>query len=82
MPCTGTAPRACGEPCWPARSRRTSEGAVGAEAYAAALAELRADRPAWFATRRDGYFALPHSDVSAALVAKRWAWRCGCRWRC
>ena len=42
---------------------------VGAEAYAAALAEVRADRPAWFATRRDGYFALPHSGASAALVA-------------
>jgi non-heme chloroperoxidase len=43
-------------------------GAVGAEAYAAALAELRADRPAWFATRRDDYFALPHSGASAALA--------------
>lgn len=43
-------------------------GAVGAEAYDAALAELRADRPGWFATRRDGYFALPHSGVGAALV--------------
>jgi pimeloyl-ACP methyl ester carboxylesterase len=40
--------------------------AVGAEAYAAALAELQADRPAWFAIRRDGYFALPHSEASAA----------------
>lgn len=45
------------------------EGVVGAEAYAAALAELRADRPAWFATRRDGYFALPQFGVSDALVA-------------
>jgi non-heme chloroperoxidase len=45
------------------------EGVVGAEAYAAALAEVRADRPAWFATRRNGYFALPHSGVSDALVA-------------
>jgi non-heme chloroperoxidase len=44
------------------------EGAVGTGAYAAALAELRADRPAWFATRRDGYFALPHSGASTAMA--------------
>ena len=43
-------------------------GAVGEAAYTAALAELSADRPGWFATGKDGYFGLPDSGVSAALT--------------
>jgi pimeloyl-ACP methyl ester carboxylesterase len=43
-------------------------GAVGAEAYEAALRAMRADRPHWFASAIDGYFASPGSGVSAALA--------------
>lgn len=43
-------------------------GAYGDEAYEAGLAELRADRPAWFAGGVDAYFARPASGVSQALA--------------
>jgi non-heme chloroperoxidase len=42
--------------------------AYGNEAYEAALAEFRADRPAWFAGGVDAYFARPGSGVSQALA--------------
>ncbi|HEY2206773.1 MAG TPA: alpha/beta hydrolase [Pseudonocardia sp.] len=43
-------------------------GAVGEQFYRANLTELTTDRPAWFATRADGYFARPASGVSRALA--------------
>ncbi|WP_028938065.1 alpha/beta fold hydrolase [Pseudonocardia spinosispora] len=43
-------------------------GVVGEENYEAFLAEIAAERPLWFSTRREGYFAMPDSGVSDALA--------------
>lgn len=42
--------------------------AYGDEAYELSIAEFRADRPEWFASRIDAYLARPTSGVSQALA--------------
>jgi non-heme chloroperoxidase len=45
------------------------EGMAGPELLTSIVSELRRDRPAWFHSGADGYFARPGSGVSDALVS-------------